>query len=279
MPDCPQEPVLILSDVHLSWHGDWRARARVLAPLFYGMGTVIFNGDTTDWHVARNPVRLAAIKGELERLCIAAGARAVFLAGNSDTTISPLQHVVLARGAVLVTHGDAVFPDVSPWKLFAPATARARATELAKLPPALAGTLEGQLIATHACLGVVRRKDAGKLRWWHWRRVWHQILRVLWPAWLWRLARAWQNAPRLTFDFMAKYAPEHQFYLTGHTHRGGLWRRDNKTIFNTGSFVRPGRPLAVRISHGTIELIKINQIDGKYRLGSVVNIAALAAND
>jgi predicted phosphodiesterase len=270
MSDDLQEPVLVISDVHLSWYGHWRAQARTLAPLFAGVRTVIFNGDTVDWHIAGKPARLSAVKAELERLCLAAGARAIFLAGNSDSTISPLQALVLGGGSVLVTHGDVVFPDVSPWKLYAGRIAKARVAELAKLPPALAGSFEGQLIATHACLGVARLKDAHRRRWWQWRRAWRLMARTLWPAWLWRLARAWKNAPRLTFDFMASYAPAHQFYVVGHTHRGGLWRRDRKTIFNTGSFVRPGRPLAVRIAQGKIELIKIRQAGGEYQLADVV---------
>ena len=267
--------MLILSDVHLSWYSDWHARAAAIAPLFGGMGTVVFNGDCVDWHVAGRPARLSAVKTEIERLCLAAGTDAVFLAGNSDSTISPLQHLVLAGGRVLVTHGDVVFPDVSPWKLYAHRVAKARAQELAKMPPALADTLDGQLVATHACLAAGRLKDAEKLRWWHWRWARHQIVRAFWPSWLWRLARAWQNAPRLTFDFMARYAPAHQFYVTGHTHRGGLWRRGGRTIFNTGSFVRPGRPLAVRLDHGKIELITIRLTGAEYRLGDVIASAGL----
>jgi predicted phosphodiesterase len=265
---------LILSDVHISWHSDWRDRAGALAPLFGGARTVVFNGDSVDWHVAGNAARLLAVKGELERLCLAAGAGAVFLAGNSDSTISPLQYLVLG-GAVLVMHGDVVFPSVSPWKIYAGRTAKARTRELAKLPPAVADTFEGQLIATHACLGIARLRNADKVRWWHWRFLRRQIVRAFWPAWLWRLARAWKNAPDLTFDFMARYAPAHRFYIVGHTHRGGVWRRDSKTIFNTGSFVRPARPLAVRIDRGKIELIRINQTGGQYHLGDVVASANL----
>src|SRR5947208_11977795 len=51
----------------------------------------------------------------MEKHGAAEGVRAVFINGNHDPAISAASHIDLADGAVLVTHGDVLFHDVSPW--------------------------------------------------------------------------------------------------------------------------------------------------------------------
>ena len=88
-----------------------------LSPLFEGARTVVFNGDTRE--IGHEPWRDRSemLLGELRALCAGLGAEAVFLTGNHDHRISELGWLELRRGAVLVTHGDMLLPEVVPWSL------------------------------------------------------------------------------------------------------------------------------------------------------------------
>ena len=111
----PTEPILILSDLHLGHRASRIKHPEQLAPILRGPGSVIFNGDTSEM---RNPEdRLVGRKlaADLARICHQAGRKAFFVNGNHDPTVSSTNHLDLAHGAILVTHGDILFLDVAPW--------------------------------------------------------------------------------------------------------------------------------------------------------------------
>src|SRR5471032_1537363 len=128
-----EEPIRILSDLHFGHPASIVERPEQLVPLFRYAKTVIFNGDTVELRYLRGR-RIGMRNSALMReACEAAGARPVFINGNHDPMLSDLSHVDLADGAVLVTHGDLLFHDISPWSHDADIIGQAHTRELADL--------------------------------------------------------------------------------------------------------------------------------------------------
>ncbi len=57
--------------------------------------------------------------------------------------------------------------------------------------------------------------------------------------------------------------------LFGHTHRGGLWRRDGRLLVNTGGFVTFAWPLIAELDKGTVSVFRVEG-DGERRRGRLV---------
>ena len=107
--------VRILSDLHLGHRVSRIASAEGLRPLIAGAGTVIFNGDTWQELAKLFRERSAEMLEDLKRICAEEGAEPVFLSGNHDPGWPGPGWLELAGGRILITHGDAFFPDGSPW--------------------------------------------------------------------------------------------------------------------------------------------------------------------
>ena len=111
----PTEPILVLSDLHLGHRASRIKHPEQLAPILDGPGSVIFNGDTSEMRNSEDRQIGRKLAADLARICHQTGRKAFFVNGNHDPTVSSTNHLDLANGAVLVTHGDILFLDVAPW--------------------------------------------------------------------------------------------------------------------------------------------------------------------
>lgn len=111
-----KEPVRVLSDLHLGHRISRISEVEALRPLVAGAGTVVFNGDT--WQELADSLRerSAVMLEDLRGMCEEEGVEAVFLPGNHDPGWDGDGWVELAGGRVVVTHGDSLYFDGSPWK-------------------------------------------------------------------------------------------------------------------------------------------------------------------
>jgi predicted phosphodiesterase len=250
--------VLVLSDLHLGRPRCAALSARALRPLWDGIDHLVLNGDVAEVHHPRHWRRAAHEVLELFDLAETSGVALTLLSGNHDPYLSDLRHLRLAEGNVFVTHGDVLHPAVAPWS---PAAARMRAAHehaRAALDPALRHTLESRLsVSQHAAFAEWEqlRLEAG-------RSTIPGMLRRPWA--LAAVLRYWRRAPQLAADFVAAHGPEARFVLIGHTHRPGYWRRNGRTIINTGSFGFPGRPWGVVIDRElVVRAIRLRR--GEYR--------------
>jgi hypothetical protein len=110
------EPIRVFSDLHLAHPVSRIERVAALRPLLEGAGTVIFNGDTWQELTFAVERRSAAMLDELRGLCAEVGCQPVFLSGNHDPGWPGPGWIELAGGRIVVTHGDALMFDGSPWK-------------------------------------------------------------------------------------------------------------------------------------------------------------------
>src|SRR5947208_78017 len=110
-----EEPSRILSDIHLGHPASLIGAAENIAPLLRGVPTVIFNGDTVEARFIKD--RPAALRDldSITKVYADGSVHPIFINDTHDPAISPVSHVDLADGAILVTHGDMLFHDVAPW--------------------------------------------------------------------------------------------------------------------------------------------------------------------
>jgi len=263
------EPIVILSDVHLPRRG-WRKRFERLRPLWSGSSTVVFNGDTLNLRPEPGRPDDMEVPQYIARTCEAEGVRAVIIAGNSDFGLGPPHHLLLADGKVLVTHGHAIFRELSPWWSKSRQVQAAREAVLEQMPPSKRSTLEAQFESAQRALREVWSAEESHIAAYFGRCLGNVITGWFRPWLIGRLLRAWRIAPKMASEFVQRYLPEGRFVIFGHTHRAGVWSTEGRIVINTGSLVGPGRATIVRIHGGQIVVRRIARRRGRYLPGRVV---------
>jgi predicted phosphodiesterase len=269
MIETPQfeEPIRILSDLHFGHPASIIEQPRQLLPLFRDAKTVIFNGDTVELRYLRGR-RIGMRNSVLMReACEAAGARPVFINGNHDPILSDLSHVDLVDGAVLVTHGDLLFHDISPWSHEAEIIGEAHTRELAGMEADAFLDFEKRLKASkRAALSIelhrtgMRRTPLSALR---------TVLRECWPPWRpLQILHSWAVTPARAEALARVFRPRARFIVIGHTHLSGTWRRGPRMIINTGSFLPFSGRMAIDVQGTTLTLRPILIDRGMFKAGA-----------
>lgn len=248
-----QGRTVILSDLHLGRPYGSAGEASRLRPLWQGATRLIINGDVAELHhphyreVAHEQVR------RLSELCDQDGVTLTMLSGNHDPFLTERRHLFLENGRVLVTHGDALHPAIAPWSVDAKTIRQAYEQAYAKVHPEHREKLEeilkvSEVAAMSTFMPENFRDRHGGLT---------EMLKRPWM--IPQILLYWKTIPRLADDFVQAHAPESHFFIFGHTHRHGIWHRDNRVIINTGCFGFPARPLAVVIDHPRLAVMNIRK--------------------
>ena len=260
-------PTVILSDLHLGRPGRGPRDAAAFRPLWQNAERLILNGDVAEIHHPDCWSRAARTLLALQDACEQDGVELVLLSGNHDPFLSDRRRLSLAENRILITHGDAMHPAVAPWS---PAAARMRAAHEAALQSVPADEqhdLDIMLAASqHASFAewngpgarsaddphATPNPDPSPIRF---------LLSRPWVGF--QILSFWRRFPSLAAGFLAAYAPDARFVVTGHTHRPGAWTIGSRVVINTGSFVLPHRPHAVLVHDDSIALHRI-RIDGDH---------------
>lgn len=250
---------LILSDTHLG--RPRRATAQSLQPLWQGVDELVINGDVAE--VQLPWLRSAAVRevDRLQDLTRRDGVRLTLLSGNHDAYLTDRRHLELAGGQVLIMHGDALDPAVTPWTRSAKAMRQLTERELAKVDPQERDTLPARLsISQHVGHAefledhVLSRKNQSNF----WRALTHP-----WevpPVFMY-----WRREPALAERFMQTYAPKARVMILGHSHHAGVWQRGERTIINTGGFMFPARPWCVMIRDNELTVHRVHKHNIVYK--------------
>jgi len=262
----PTAPTLILSDLHLGHRASRIRDPEQLAPLFREAKTIVLNGDTAELrHQIDRPLgrQLAA---HLARVCHASGAKAIFVNGNHDPVISHLDHLDLAEGQILVTHGDMLFLGVAPWSRQAYAYRKIHLRALEHLGPDALLNFEKRLLATKrtALKLQLLEEPTTKGRF----QGIGLIIRQFWPPFRpFMILGAWWNTPKLGAKLLEAFRPDARYLLIGHTHFPGYWNHHGRVIINTGSFVLNFGACAVLLHEKSFEIRKIQRRGKNFALG------------
>jgi predicted phosphodiesterase len=256
------EPVRILSDLHLGYKVSRLERVSALRPLIAGAGTVVFNGDTWQELAPLYRERSAAMLAELRTLCAEEGAAAVFLSGNHDPGWPGPGWLELAGGRVIVTHGDALLFDGSPWKREILANGL-RVKELWQQHPAAGHDVEERLRLAREIARTLCSVEFPRGR--HFiQRAWDAVLP---PQRALKMMRAWWTQGIYGARFCERYFPMAEALVIGHFHYQGCWRRHHRLVINTGSFTSPGRAHWVQWHDGWLTRGEVNESPDLCRIG------------
>jgi len=261
-----KQPVRILSDLHLAHQVSRIARVDALRPLLAGAGTVIFNGDTTEELADAVAARSAEMLDELQRLCAQEGCAAVFLSGNHDPSWPGPGWVELAGGRIIVTHGDAVLVEGSPWKREV-LTGRQQVLDLWREHPDAATDAAARLRLAREMARALP-PDAEPFGRRLWQRAWDAALP---PQRALSILQAWWHQGASGVEFCKRYFPQAEVLIVGHFHRHGWWRKDGRLVINTGSFMSPGRAHWVEWHTGCLRRGVVTESPAGCRLGKVLN--------
>lgn len=258
--------VRILSDLHLG-HDISRIRdVEALRPLLEGVDTVIFNGDT--WEELAPPFcqRGASMLAELKTLCNQVGVNPIFLTGNHDPNWTDCDRVELADGGIVVTHGDAIFFDGSPWKREIIRNQR-RVHELWAAHPEASHDVDVRMrLAREIARELPSRahtSGASLLQ-----RAWDAAIP---PQRALHMLRAWFTQGPMGAKFCDRYFPNAHTLIIGHFHHHGCWTHGRHRIINTGSFMNPGRAHWVDCHHGTLTRGVIHESPNTFRIGQTLD--------
>jgi predicted phosphodiesterase len=270
----PEEPILILSDLHMGHRASRIKDPEQLAPLLSGIRCVVLNGDTAEMrHEEDRPIgrKLAA---DLAKMCHHLGTKPFFINGNHDPTISHINHFDLASDTILVTHGDVLFFGVTPWSRDAAHYRRKHQEILDGLDPENLSDFEERLRATKQTALELQMVEPPLTK----SRIpsLRLALRQLWPPWRpFKILKAWQETPKRAVDLANIFRPKARFVIIGHTHFPGAWKKSGRVVINTGSFIPYFPAHGAMINWDRIEVRQIDLHQGKFRFGKEIGSFAL----
>lgn len=257
-----KEPVRILCDLHLGHRVSRINSVEDLRPLVAGAGTVVFNGDSWQELARIFRGRSAEMLEELRTICTEEGAETVFLSGNHDPGWPGPGWVELAEGRILVTHGDALFAEGSPWSREA-LTRGDRVRELwSQHQDAWNDPAERLVLAREIALALraAEYPKGKKLL----QRVWEAVRP---PRRAWEMLRVWALQADAAAAFAERYFPRAEIVVIGHFHRSGIWRKKGRLIVNGGAFLNPCRAWWLEYRDGWLTCGRIDESTRPYRKG------------
>jgi predicted phosphodiesterase len=263
----PTEPLLVVSDLHLGHRASRIKDPSQLSPILREASTVVFNGDTAEMrHEEDRPVgrRLAA---DLAKVCHSLGTKAIFVNGNHDPTISNINHLDLAKGAILVTHGDILFMELVPWSRDARKYRKIHEEMLGELGPDAFADFEKRLLATKRASLQLQMEEPRLTRGRRLPSI-RLFFRQVWPPTRpFMIMKAWWETPGFAANLARIFRPRAKFIVVGHTHSCGHWRQHARVIINTGSFIPWFGCSGMLLQDDRIEIRKIVPRGGKFVFG------------
>lgn len=260
-----KEPVLILSDLHLGHKASSIDDVAALEPLLRGAGTVILNGDT--WQELAREFRDDGQRlwQELQDLCQRMKIDVIALPGNHDPSNGSQNSITLAKGKIIIMHGDCIFPEVAPWSRVAMLKKSELRELIARHPQetieqrfALARTVSRFLVPPY----YAHSKNI-------FARIWDAITP---PGRAWRMIVAWSTMVRETRKFAQRYFPESAFIICGHFHFSGIWDNQSPIVINSGSFMPPGSAYWTEWKENSLSVGVIEKKNGHWHRGLVLAI-------
>lgn len=259
------EPIRIISDLHLGHRASLVLEIAQVEPLFADIGTLIFNGDTLELRSVKSRQKGEATLAAVREFCDTQPATSLFINGNHDPVISTCNHLEVAQGRVLVTHGDILFHDVAPWSDQASGLRQASDRILNEMEERELSDLEALLSANKRISQTIDYEDISIPN-----GTWGKVATFMKQAWpphrFVSMMSCWRRAPGHAINLIRTYRPDTEVIVVGHTHFPGVWRRGKNTVINTGSYLPVLGRLAVDITGDTILVRRVVLRQGRFHL-------------
>ncbi len=254
----------IISDLHLG-HGASRLRdPEMLAPVLDGIDHLVLAGDVWQQRkVGPGQKEAARLFEKLLKMAASRGVTVEVLRGNHDPE-GGAAVAWLAERSVLVTHGDAVYDDATPWS-------REIGRHRAEVEAVIAKYASQSHLA-EACSN--RAKEIAltlkivplpKLP-----PPFNFFATALWPpSRTFEMLRVWHGMGRRGLKFLADSGEGASVLICGHFHQAGIWENAERLMINTGSFMKGSRPWAVDLNSGKLTARELKLEGGTFILGEV----------
>jgi UDP-2,3-diacylglucosamine pyrophosphatase LpxH len=253
------QPVRIFSDLHLGHKASRIKKVQNLRPLFSGVGTAIFNGDTWEELVPEWQEKSAEMLQDLRELLEEEGCKAIFLPGNHDPSWSGSGYMNLENEKILITHGDALLRDGAPWKREV-LSHQDVIDELWQKHPEAGHDLDERLKLARAMatrLPTQHNRDGSSFL----SRAFDAAFP---PTRAYKMISSWLQQAKLGEKFCRTYSPKAEILICGHFHRYGIRETNGITNVNTGSFVVPGPAGFVEWNHRILSFSRVYEGAGNY---------------
>lgn len=264
-----EEPIRILSDLHLGHTASLAREISQIQPLFRDVRTVVFNGDTVEMRSERDRELAEARIQTVHEFCAEQEAATYFINGNHDPIISTLNHLEIDEGRILVTHGDVLFHETSPHR-----ARRFRGSMLARrvdeLSPAELAHFE-QILSTNKRVSAFVDDFSFSIPDGQWGKF-TTFMKQTWPPRrLVNMVSSWTNTHVNAIKLVRVYRPHARVIIVGHTHFPGIWHRQGYTVINTGSYLPMLGRSAVDFEGGHVTVRKVVFRQGQFHLGRVLS--------
>jgi len=253
-------PIRIFSDLHLGHPSCRISEVQELEPLLQGAGSVVFNGDTFEERSRALLERSTVHFENLQQLCRDAGVEVSFLTGNHDPEFSDCHYLDLCEGRVFVSHGDILYPDISPWSR--------ESEELRELGIEKAIPLDQNLEERCQQMQWARRQLSPLPLHKNYRRLGRlaSLVEELYPPQRpIEIIKVWMRSHQRAASFLDQYRPEAQAMIFGHTHFPKMNQYRGRRYFNTGSFCHFSQPRMVEVHEEYLRYVSLRRTTQKER--------------
>ena len=236
----------------------------MLEPLLEEVDHLILAGDV--WQQRRLGLgRGKALKKyeALKNLVSERGVRLEILRGNHDPE-GGAGVTWLEDGAVLVTHGDAIYDEATPWSR--------EMGHYHEQVVAVVKKYERQCHLAAACAERAREiaLTLKPLPLPSLPPPFNFLATALWPPRrTFEMLRVWRGMGKQGLRFLEHSGEGAQVLVCGHFHRAGIWEARGRVFINTGAFMKGSRPWAVDLNAGEMTARELTLWGGVYRLGEV----------
>jgi predicted phosphodiesterase len=257
----------ILSDLHFDDAASQVRSLAMLRPLLDGADRIIVNGDALDSQIVANGPELIA---ETKTFFATHARETLFIAGNHDPDISPINELLLAGGQIWLTHGDVFFEYLAPWSPNLPEYRRRIRALRDPLPPGAWDQLETRYRILRAIsVGLPPEHDPAD------RSLTHQLARLFrlfaHPRRPLSMIHTWLTSPRVAAQMAAMHHPTARFVIFGHIHHPGVWTKHRpRVVINTGSFTPPRGALMVEFDEKNLRVLRIDRRRDSFHPGAII---------
>ena len=236
----------------------------MLAPLLEGVDRLVLAGDIWQQRKMGEGVQKALrMLTELTTMIEARGIALDLLRGNHDPT-GGAGVCWLANRQVLVTHGDAVYDDATPWS-----------REIGNYRREVDAIVEKYRPVSHlaeACADRAR-EIAMTIRVVPLPRLpppLNFFATAFWPpSRPLEMIRVWRGMGDQGISFLKHSGEGARVLICGHFHRAGIWEKEGYLMVNTGAFMKGSQPWMVDLEDGAMIASGVRLKDGTFVPGEV----------
>lgn len=266
--------IRIVSDLHVGHKASVIDRLDALTPLAEGVDWLILAGDTLELkygdfdadHYDSNREQ-RRFEEETEKW----GCKVTVITGNHDPEISDTHSLSILEDKVFITHGDGLFPNVTPWS----SNIGNLQKHAAIIDPEATGSTAKELhdyLALHKQVTIRAHKDDKKYNPTLWGKM-KIFIHQMWPPITpFLILKSWREVPSRAVSLTERFGISPKFIVVGHTHNPGIWKRGGQTVINLGSYFPWPGARCIDIEGKTLSVRRIRKKHNDIKIGKPVKV-------